>query len=82
VVYVPGASGETASRALVWVDHNGRWEPLAHGAQASTPLRVSPDGTRGCHHGTLKGGELWIFNDWEGECQVRQRSERPGTLEP
>ena len=48
LVYVPGTSGGTGvlQRTLVWVDREGREEPLVLAPGGYTWPRISPDGTR------------------------------------
>ena len=46
LVYVPGPSGANASRSVVWVDRNGRIEPLGLEPGSYLYPRMSPDGER------------------------------------
>ena len=44
LVYVPSATETTAERTMVWVDRQGREEPLNAPAAPYDSLRISPDG--------------------------------------
>ena len=46
LVYVPGGPQGGTARTLVWVDRQGREEPVAAPPRAYTYPRLSPDGTR------------------------------------
>ena len=46
LVYLGGVAGAAFPRSLVWVDREGREEPLATPVLAYRAPRVSPDGTR------------------------------------
>ena len=46
LVYVSGAAATGVTRTLVWVDRDGREEPIALAPAAYGWARVSPDGTR------------------------------------
>ena len=61
LVYVTGAgAGGGAPRSLVWVDREGREEPLATPLQAYRSPSVSPDGTRVAVD--VIGGDIWIHD--------------------
>ena len=65
LVYVPGTAvgGTAARRTLVWVDRNGREDPLAAAPNAYTSPRISPDGTRvALNIGSLDRGDIWIWD--------------------
>jgi Tol biopolymer transport system component len=47
LAYIPGTTGAAApGRTLVWVDRNGKEEPLAAPPNAYAYPKISPDGTR------------------------------------
>ena len=46
LVYVPGGAGAAEARTLVWVDRQGREEPVGAPPRPYYRPRVSPDGTR------------------------------------
>ena len=46
LVYVSGEAGVVGTSALVWVDRQGREEPLSAPSVAYDYVRLSPDGTR------------------------------------
>ena len=47
LIFVPGRAGATTQgRTLVWVDRNGKEEPIAAEANSYMYPRISPDGTR------------------------------------
>ena len=62
LVYVP-ASGPAGARTLVWVDPQGREEPIAAPPRAYHSPRLSPDGTR-VAAGVLRGSgaDIWIYD--------------------
>jgi serine/threonine protein kinase len=65
LVYVPGTTGVAAlpQRTLVWVDRNGKEEPLAAPPNAYACPRISPDGTRVAL--TIRdtgGNDIWIWD--------------------
>ena len=59
LVYVP--SGETVSQ-LVWVDRNGREEPLAAPPRNYILPRISPDGTRVALEVRNEGNDIWLWD--------------------
>ena len=64
LVYVTGAgAGGGAQRSLVWVDREGREEPLATPLQAYQSLSVSPDGRQVAFDVfDPAGGDIWIHD--------------------
>jgi serine/threonine-protein kinase len=72
LAFVPGngnaaAAGATPKRTLVWVDRNGREEPLPMRPDSYLSVRISPDGTRvslvvGAVVGRSTGTAIWIFD--------------------
>ena len=64
LVYMPGGPGDQAPmRSLVWVDRQGREEPIKAPLRSYGPPRISPDGTR-LAVGILDQGntEIWIWD--------------------
>ena len=63
LVYVTGAAGAGALRSFVWVDREGREEPLPLPPRAYFHLRLSPDGTR-VAVGVADDGApaLWVYD--------------------
>jgi serine/threonine-protein kinase len=65
LVYVPGTTGAAAllQRTLVWVDRNGKEEPLAALPNAYDYPKISPDGTRvALTIADTSGGDVWIWD--------------------
>jgi Tol biopolymer transport system component len=63
LVYVAGAAGDASNRTLVWVDRQGREEPLkAAPARAYLTPRLSPDGTRVAVEIREQGNDIWVWN--------------------
>ncbi len=56
------ATGAGAANALVWVDRQGREEPLAAPPRAYTYPRLSPDGTRIALHVRDEQNDIWIWD--------------------
>jgi dipeptidyl aminopeptidase/acylaminoacyl peptidase len=55
----------------VWVDREGKEEPLAAAPHDYGPLRISPDGTRVAFSFSIAGNEdIWIW-DIDREIQTR-----------
>jgi len=61
LVYVHGFEDEIA-RTLVWVDREGREEPLAAEPRAYTYPRISPDGTRVALDIRDQEQDIWIWD--------------------
>jgi hypothetical protein len=64
MVYIPATTaGALAQRTLVWVDRNGKEEPLAAPPNAYSNPRISSDGTRvALSVAAGKGGDIWIYD--------------------
>jgi Tol biopolymer transport system component len=65
LVYVPGKMGKspTAQRSLMWVDRNGKEQPLSASSDAYASPRISPDGNRVAL--TIQNGnssDIWIWD--------------------
>ena len=60
LAYVPGTVSE--QRSLVWVDRQGREQPLGDEPRAYTTPRVSPDGTRIAVIMRDAGRDVWIWD--------------------
>jgi Tol biopolymer transport system component len=56
-----GANSESA-RLLVWVDRQGREEPLAAPPRAYAVARLSPDGTRIALDVRDEGNDIWVWS--------------------
>jgi serine/threonine-protein kinase len=65
LVYTAG-SGDAIQRTLVWVDRNGRKEPIGVTPRLYSTPRLSPDGTRAA---VVIDGDIWVTE-----------LARPGTL--
>ena len=66
LVYVAGAAGISPQLTLVWVDRNGREEPVGTIPQSGQYIypRISPDGTRvalGIKHDVSGDTDLWVL---------------------
>ena len=62
LVYVPGGVQATAARTLVWVDRQGREEPLKAPPRVYVYPRLSPDGTRVAARRARPGVDIWIWD--------------------
>jgi serine/threonine-protein kinase len=60
LAYVPGAAGSVLE--FVWVDREGREDPLPLPPRAYFAPRVSPDGTRLAVTVEEQGRDLWVFD--------------------
>ena len=60
LVFVPGFG--TASRTLVWVDRQGREEPLTVPLRAYTYPRISPDGKHVALDVRDRNNDIWILD--------------------
>jgi Tol biopolymer transport system component len=69
LVYLPGGLVGSA-RSLVWVDRQGREEPIGAPPRAYTYARISPDGTRAALEIRDRDQDLWI---WDFARQVLTR---------
>ena len=61
LAYVPGGLG-TETRTLVWVDRQGREEPVAAPPRDYVQPRISPDGTRVVLDVRDQEDDLWIWD--------------------
>ncbi len=63
LVYVPGgiAGGQGAQRSLLWVNRQGREEPIKAPTRAYTYPRLSPDGTRVAIEIRDQENDIWIW---------------------
>ena len=60
LVYLPRARGTNALRTLVWVDRDGREEPLAAEPRDYDRARIYPDGTKAVL--SMGDGDLWVLD--------------------
>ncbi len=61
LVYVRGEGGVGTLRTLVWVDREGREEPVGLPPDAYQYARLSPDGTRiAVHIADLQNNDIWV----------------------
>lgn len=60
LVYVTGSAGGGNQRTVVWVDQEGREEPLSLPARAYHAPRVSPDGQQIAV--TVDQEDLWVYD--------------------
>ena len=70
LVYVPGGAGAAEARTLVWVDRQGREEPVGAPPRPYYRPRVSPDGTRlAVEVVDPPNPDVWIYDlarSWRG----------------
>jgi hypothetical protein len=66
LVYLPGSSDGGATRSLVWVNRDGREEPIKAPARAYTYLQLSPDRTRAALDVRDQERDIWVW-DFAGE---------------
>ena len=66
LVFIPGSfarvAGAGAVRTLVWVDRQGREEPINAPPRAYFALRLSPDGTRIALDTRDQENDIWVWN--------------------
>ena len=62
LVYVQADYRDAAKRTLVWVDREGREEPLGAEAKPYSHPRLSPDGTRIAVNSRDQERDIWIFD--------------------
>ena len=63
LLYVSGTPAAAANRSLVWVDREGREEPLSTPLQGYRSVSVSPDGSRVAFDVRDPGGaDIWIHD--------------------
>ena len=70
LVYVAG-EGSAVKRALVWVDRQGREEPINAPPRAYLAPRISPDGSRVAIDVRDQDGDIWI---WDFKRQALSRA--------
>jgi Tol biopolymer transport system component len=61
LVYVPGAASIADERMLVWVDRQGREEPVPAPLRTYQMARLSPDGTRVALDLRDEDNDIWIW---------------------
>ena len=61
LAYVPGG-GTAAERSLVWVDREGREEPINAPPRPYVRPRLSPDGTRVAVDLADQEGDIWVWD--------------------
>jgi serine/threonine-protein kinase len=61
LVYVPGAASLADERMLVWVDRQGREEPVPAPPRTYQIARLSPDGTRIALDVRDEDNDIWIW---------------------
>jgi serine/threonine-protein kinase len=61
-VYVTGGSGNSEERTLVWVDRQGREQPLSTPVRAYIHPRLSPDGARVAVAILDREQDIWILD--------------------
>jgi eukaryotic-like serine/threonine-protein kinase len=66
LVYLPGSSSGGAARSLVWVNREGREEPIKAPPRAYTYLQLSPDRTRAALDVRDQERDVWVW-DFAGE---------------
>jgi serine/threonine-protein kinase len=62
LVYLVGSGEQTTPRSLVWVDRNGREEPIRAPQRAYGTPRLSPDGTRVAVEVYDQNADIWIWD--------------------
>ena len=63
LVYVDGQSaGPIGQRTMVWVDRDGKQQPINVPPRAYTYARLSPDGTRVALDARDQQNDIWIFD--------------------
>jgi serine/threonine protein kinase len=83
LVYVPGGSLAFSQRTFVWVDREGKEDPLGAGPNSYEDyFRISPDGTRVAWSTSESGNEdIWIW-DLARENKTRLTFDATWDLEP
>ncbi len=61
LVYVPGAASIADERTLVWVDRQGREDPVPAPLRTYQMARLSPDGTRAALDVRDQDSDIWIW---------------------
>ena len=62
LVYVARGGTSATPRTLVWVDRQGREEPIPAPARAYDSIRLSPDGTRVALEIDEDGQDIWVWH--------------------
>jgi serine/threonine-protein kinase len=62
LVYAPASSSTGGLRSLVWVDRQGREEPIGAPARPYSTVRLSPDGTRLAADIRDQENDIWIWD--------------------
>jgi serine/threonine-protein kinase len=63
LVYIPGTANALAQRTLVWVERNGKEEPIAAPPNDYCEPRISPDGTKlALEIRTGTKADIWIWD--------------------
>lgn len=62
LVYLVGRATSAAPRSLVWVDRDGREEPIAAPSRPYANVRLSPDGTRVATEIEGDGHDIWVWD--------------------
>ena len=62
LLFVPGDIVGTAQRSLIWVNRQGREEPIKAPTRAYNSLRLSPDGTRIALNSFDQENDIWIWD--------------------
>ena len=62
LVYVARGGTSATPRTLVWVDRQGREEPIPAPARAYDSVRLSPDGTRIALEIDEDGQDIWVWH--------------------
>jgi serine/threonine-protein kinase len=80
LAFLPALQGTNpeSARSLVWVDRQGREEPIAAPPRAYAVTRLSPDGTRVALDIRDEGNDIWI---WSLDRGVLTRLTRAPTLD-
>ncbi len=83
LLYVPAQVAEAAlaSRALVWVDRQGREQSVNAPPRAYFALRLSPDGTRAAIDIRDQDGDIWVWN-FARQTLTRLTFDRSGDIFP
>lgn len=77
LVYLVGSATSAAPRNLVWVDRDGREDPIDAPPRAYVNVRLSPDGTRVAAEIEGDGHDIWVW-DLARKSLTRVTSD-PGT---
>ena len=77
LVYLVGSATSAAPRNLVWVDREGREDPIDAPTRAYANVRLSPDGTRVATEIEGDGHDIWVW-DFARKSLTRVTND-PGT---